>query len=217
MFQDMKEHVHDFDDEDEICDYLRRLLHKQAFDKQGLIYGMGHAVYSISDPRAQILKKFTGRLSAEKGWMPDFRLLQNVEKLAPKVIAEERHIYKGVSANVDFYSGFVYSMLGFRWNCTPPFLPWPVWWAGAPTAWKNCLAAAKSSARLIAVSRNTRITFPWTNANLSDSFWSNTIPPVSNRAQRIHWLMLSMGQEYSCPFSLPVTISHVPLHSCVTV
>ena len=112
MFQDMKEHVHDFDDEDEICDYLRRLLHKQAFDKQGLIYGMGHAVYSISDPRAQILKKFTGRLSAEKGLDADFRLLQNVEKLAPKVIAEERHIYKGVSANVDFYSGFVYSMLG---------------------------------------------------------------------------------------------------------
>ena len=111
MFEDMKQNLHDYEDEDEIADYLKRLLNKQVFDKQGLIYGMGHAVYSISDPRAQILKKFTGGLSAEKGREKEFRLLQNVEKLAPQVIAQERHIYKGVSANVDFYSGFVYSML----------------------------------------------------------------------------------------------------------
>lgn len=111
MFDDMKKHVHDWKDEEEVSDYLRKLLHKEAFDKRGLIYGMGHAVYSISDPRARIFKQFVKQLADEKGRQKDYRLYEMVERLAPVIIAEERHIYKGVSANVDFYSGFVYSML----------------------------------------------------------------------------------------------------------
>ena len=111
MFNDMKKHIKDFSDEDEIRVYLRKLLHKEAFDKRGLIYGMGHAVYSVSDPRAQVLKGFVEKLAKEKGRMKDYQLYANEEHLAPEVIAQERRIYKGVSANVDFYSGFVYSML----------------------------------------------------------------------------------------------------------
>ena len=111
MFDDMKKHVHDWKDEEEVSAYLRKLLHKEAFDKRGLIYGMGHAVYSISDPRARIFKHFVKQLADEKGRQKDYRLYEMVERLAPVIIAEERHIYKGVSANVDFYSGFVYSML----------------------------------------------------------------------------------------------------------
>ena len=111
MFNDMKKHIKDFSDEDEIRVYLRKLLHKEVFDKRGLIYGIGHAVYSVSDPRAQVLKGFVEKLAKEKGRMKDYQLYANVEHLAPEVIAQERRIYKGVSANVDFYSGFVYSML----------------------------------------------------------------------------------------------------------
>ena len=111
MFEDMKNTVHDWEDEEEVSEYLRKLLHKEAFDKRGLIYGMGHAVYSISDPRAQIFKKYVKMLAEEKGREKDYKLYEMVERLAPKIIGEERHIYKGVSANVDFYSGFVYSML----------------------------------------------------------------------------------------------------------
>ncbi len=111
MFADMKKHVHDWKDEEEVGNYLRRLLHKEAFDQRGLIYGMGHAVYSISDPRAEIFKKFVKKLAHEKGRDKEFGLYSMVERLAPQIIGEERHIYKGVSANVDFYSGFVYSML----------------------------------------------------------------------------------------------------------
>ena len=111
MFEDMKANVKDWEDEEEVERYLRALLHKEAFDRQGLIYGMGHAVYSLSDPRANIFKKFVKSLSEEKGLTQEFQLYSMVEKLAPQVIAEERRIYKGVSANVDFYSGFVYSML----------------------------------------------------------------------------------------------------------
>lgn len=112
MFADMKEQVKNWDDEEEIKTYLKKLLHKEAFDKAGLIYGMGHAVYSISDPRAKVFKGFVEKLSVEKGFEKEYRLYANVERLAPEVIAEERKIYKGVSANVDFYSGFVYQMLG---------------------------------------------------------------------------------------------------------
>ncbi|MBE7031261.1 MAG: citrate/2-methylcitrate synthase [Ruminococcaceae bacterium] len=111
MFRDLKEQVRDWKDEGQVADYLKRLLHKEAFDKKGLIYGMGHAVYSLSDPRAEIFKGFVERLAAEKGREEEFALYSMVERLAPEVIAEERRIYKGVSANVDFYSGFVYSML----------------------------------------------------------------------------------------------------------
>lgn len=112
MMDDMKKNLKDWSDEEEIRTYLRKLLHKDAFDQKGLIYGMGHAVYSKSDPRAEIFKGFVEKLSQEKHWMKDFELYAMVERLAPEVITQERRIYKGVSANVDFYSGFVYSMLG---------------------------------------------------------------------------------------------------------
>ena len=112
MFADMKEQVKDWEDEEEIKGYLKKLLHKEAFDQAGLIYGIGHAVYSISDPRAKVFKGFVEKLSIEKGYEKEYQLYANVERLAPEVIAEERKIYKGVSANVDFYSGFVYQMLG---------------------------------------------------------------------------------------------------------
>ena len=111
MFEDMKQVVKDWTDEDEIRDYLTRLLDKEAFDKAGLIYGMGHAVYSISDPRAKIMESFAAGLSSEKGREDEHGLYMRVARLAPEVIGEKRRIYKGVSANVDFYSGFIYSML----------------------------------------------------------------------------------------------------------
>ena len=111
MFDDMKQHLTDWKDEEAVSNYLRKLLNKQAFDKAGLIYGMGHAVYSLSDPRADIFRAFVKSLAQEKGKLDEYELYSSVERLAPKVIAQERRIYKGVAANVDFYSGFVYSML----------------------------------------------------------------------------------------------------------
>lgn len=120
MFDDMEQKLSDWTDEDEIKDYLKLLLHKERFDKSGLIYGMGHAVYSVSDPRAVILKQFVELLCAEKGLEKEYRLYSTVERLAPQVIADERKIYKGVSANVDFYSGFVYRMLGLPMELYTP-------------------------------------------------------------------------------------------------
>ena len=111
MFEDMKEQVKDWTDEEEVSRYLKALLNKEAFDHAGLIYCMGHAVYSLSDPRAVIFRSFVEELSKEKGLEEEFALYATVERLAPKVIAEERKIYKGVSPNVDFFSGFAYSML----------------------------------------------------------------------------------------------------------
>ena len=111
MFEDMKRVLPNWTDEGQVADHLRKLLHKEAFDRSGLIYGMGHAVYSLSDPRANIFKAFVKSLSEEKGRADEFALYSLVERLAPEIIAEERKIYKGVSANIDFYSGFVYSML----------------------------------------------------------------------------------------------------------
>lgn len=112
MFEDMKEQIADWEDEEEVGNYLKRLLHKEAFDRAGLIYGVGHAVYSKSDPRATLFKAFVESLSEEKGLQKEFALYSLVERLAPKIIEEERQMYKGVSINVDFYSGFVYNMLG---------------------------------------------------------------------------------------------------------
>jgi len=112
MFEDMKARISDWTDEGQVADYLERILEKKEFDRSGLIYGMGHAVYSLSDPRATVLKKFVESLSKEKDRMDEFRLYSLVERLAPEIIREKRKIYKGVSANVDFYSGFVYNMLG---------------------------------------------------------------------------------------------------------
>lgn len=111
MMRDLREQVKDLNDEEAIRDYLGKLLDKQAFDKKGLIYGMGHAVYSLSDPRARVFKSFVERLAKAKGRDEEFQIYSAVERLAPEVIAEKRKIYKGVSANVDFYSGFVYNML----------------------------------------------------------------------------------------------------------
>lgn len=111
MFDDIKKNIKDWDDEDEIRSYLMKLLNKEAFDKSGLIYGMGHAVYSLSDPRSEILKQHVGQLSKEKHRTKEFELYTKIATLAPEVIAEKRKIYKGVSPNIDFYSGFVYSML----------------------------------------------------------------------------------------------------------
>ena len=112
MFEDLKENVKDWNDDEQIEAYLSDILNKKAFDKSGLIYGMGHAVYSISDPRARVFKSFVSKLSEEKGLTDEYNLYTKVEKLAPQVIARERKIYKGVSANVDFFSGFAYQMLG---------------------------------------------------------------------------------------------------------
>ena len=112
MFEDMKKNISDWTDDDAVKDYLNKLLNKEAFDNAGLIYGMGHAVYSLSDPRAKILKSFVESLSEEKGMHKEFALYSAVERLAPEIISGKRKMYKGVSANVDFYSGFVYSMLG---------------------------------------------------------------------------------------------------------
>lgn len=120
MIQDIKEHVKDLSDEDELREYLEKIVDKKAFDKKGLIYGMGHAVYSLSDPRARVFKKFVEQLSVEKHRHEDYELYTAIERLAPEVIGKKRKIYKGVSANVDFYSGFVYSMLGIPFELYTP-------------------------------------------------------------------------------------------------
>ncbi len=112
MIDDLKENVSDYNDEEQLYQYLEKLVDKNAFDKKGLIYGMGHAVYSVSDPRARVFKQFVEQLAIAKGREDDYKLYTNIERLAPIVISKKRKIYKGVSANVDFYSGFVYSMLG---------------------------------------------------------------------------------------------------------
>lgn len=112
MMDDIRKHVDNYENEEELSDYLSKIINKEAFDKKGLVYGMGHAVYSLSDPRERVFKSYVEKLAHEKGKEKDLILYQNVEKLAPELIAKYRHIYKGVSPNVDFYSGFVYDMLG---------------------------------------------------------------------------------------------------------
>lgn len=130
MFEDMKAHLTDWEDEDAIRRYLIDLLEKKAFDQKGLIYGMGHAIYSVSDPRADIFKKFVKQLAEEKGCQKEYALYETVELMAPKVIEEKRKIYKGVNANVDFYSGLVYSMLDL-----PPSLYTPIFAAARIVGW----------------------------------------------------------------------------------
>lgn len=120
MFEDMKQEVPDWEDEQLVSEYLTRILNKDAFDHAGLIYGVGHAVYSKSDPRAVIFKSFVEKLSVEKGLEKEFALYSLVEKLAPIVISKKRQIYKGVSINVDFYSGFVYHMLNLPMELYTP-------------------------------------------------------------------------------------------------
>ncbi len=120
MFEDMMNELSDWEDEEEVSAYLARLLNKEAFDHAGLIYGVGHAVYSKSDPRAVIFKSFVEKLSVEKGLEKEFALYSLVERLAPEVIAKERKIYKGVSINVDFYSGFFYKRLNLPYELYTP-------------------------------------------------------------------------------------------------
>lgn len=112
MFHDMKQQIEDWSDEEEISVYLEKILNKEAFDKSGLIYGMGHAVYTLSDPREVILKKYACKLAEEKGLSEEFNFYDRVEHLASELIMKHRKTHKNVCANVDFYSGFVYTMLG---------------------------------------------------------------------------------------------------------
>ena len=130
MFEDMKTQLTDWQDDDQIKAYLEALLEKRAFDKRGLIYGMGHAIYSVSDPRAEIFKKFVKQLAYEKGHEAEYALYEKVEKMAPEIISERRKMYKGVNANVDFYSGLVYSMLDL-----PPALYTPIFAAARIVGW----------------------------------------------------------------------------------
>ena len=112
MMEDIRLHVPDCSDKEALEDYLAKIINRDAFDRKGLVYGMGHAIYSLSDPRERIFKGYVEKLAAEKGRGDDLTLYRNVEELAPQLIAKHRRIYKGVSPNVDFYSGFVYDMLG---------------------------------------------------------------------------------------------------------
>ncbi len=130
MFADMKEKLTDWTDKEQIRQYLIDLLDKKAFDQKGLIYGMGHAIYSVSDPRAEIFKDFVKRLAVEKGYEKEYALYETVEHMAPEIISERRKMYKGVNANVDFYSGLVYEMLGL-----PKELYTPIFAAARIVGW----------------------------------------------------------------------------------
>ena len=112
MFADIKAHLHNWDDEDEVRSYLMKIINKEAFDKSGLIYGMGHAIYTLSDPRAEILKEYAQKLSKEKNWEDEFHLYETVERLASELLSSRKRLSKPICCNVDFYSGFVYTMLG---------------------------------------------------------------------------------------------------------
>lgn len=130
MMKDIKKNVKSWNDDEEIAAYLTKIVDKQAYDNAGLIYGIGHAVYSISDPRARVFKGFVEQLAKEKGKMKEYDLYSRIERLAPEVIAKKRKMYKGVSANVDFYSGFVYKMLGL-----PPELYTPIFAVARIAGW----------------------------------------------------------------------------------
>ncbi len=122
MIEDLKQNVANWKNEGQIADYLNKLLNKEAFDRSGLIYGIGHAVYSLSDPRAKVFESFVQELSAVKGAEDEYQLYATIARLAPELIAQKRKMYKGVSANIDFYSGFVYDMLNLpRELFTPIF------------------------------------------------------------------------------------------------
>jgi citrate synthase len=130
MMKNIHENVADITDEVQVEEYLRKILRKEAFDKTGKIYGMGHPVYSISDPRALIIKKYVKKLALEKGMDEEYALYEMIEKLAPKIISEERQIYKGVSMNIDFYCGLLYKMLRI-----PPELFTPLFAIGRVVGW----------------------------------------------------------------------------------
>jgi citrate synthase len=130
MFEDIKANVKDWKDREEVYGYVEKILNKEAFDKTGLIYGIGHAVYSISDPRAVIFKGYVEQLAREKGLEAEFDLYSLVEELSPDIVGKHRKIYKGISANVDFYSGFVYRMLDI-----PPQLFTPIFAIARVSGW----------------------------------------------------------------------------------
>ncbi|HPN87013.1 MAG TPA: citrate/2-methylcitrate synthase [Smithella sp.] len=130
MFEDLKNNISNWNDDRQIEDYLIKLLNKQAFDRAGLIYGIGHAVYSVSDPRTLILREYVGKLAQEKGLSEEMKLYERVERIAPEIIGHERKIYKGVSANVDFYSGFLYRLLDI-----PPELYTPLFAMARIAGW----------------------------------------------------------------------------------
>ena len=146
MFEDMKQNLKNYSD-GAICDYLTKVLNKEAFDKTGLIYGMGHAVYSLSDPRSDILSSYVKKLAYQKNLHEDYELYKKVEKLAPKIVEEKRKMYKGVSANIDFYSGFVYNVLEI-----PPELFTPLFAIARIVGW--------SAHRLEELSNNSKIIRP---------------------------------------------------------
>ena len=141
MMTDIRAHVRDFEDKDEIAAYLSKIIDKEAFDRKGLVYGMGHAVYSLSDPRERVFKRYVEELVVEKNREHDYQLYKNVEELAPLLIAQKRHIFKGVSPNVDFYSGFVYEMLGIPQELyTAMFaIARIVGWSAHRIGWENFL------------------------------------------------------------------------------
>jgi citrate synthase len=112
MMDDLKANVSDITDREQVRTYLQRLVDKKAFDGKGLIYGMGHAIYSISDPRAKVFKGYVKQLAKEKNLEQDYALYEMVEEMAPAIISGKRKTLKDISANVDFFSGFVYRMLG---------------------------------------------------------------------------------------------------------
>ncbi len=130
MFDNIKENIKDWTNEAEVEKYIEKLVDKEAYDKSGLVYGIGHAVYSLSDPRATTLKGWVEKLAKQKGYDKEFALYSAVERLAPKVIGEKRKMYKGVSANVDFYSGLIYSMLDL-----PPETYTPLFAAARIAGW----------------------------------------------------------------------------------
>ena len=151
MFADIEANCKDWEDREEVCAYLNKILDKEAFDKAGLIYGMGHAVYTNSDPREVILKRFAKRLSEEKGMQREFALYELVEKEAGELIMHKRKLFKPVCANVDFYSGFVYSMLGIPEELFTPILRLQEFQDGVHTAWKNLLMQERLSVRHISM------------------------------------------------------------------
>ena len=147
MMQNIRDNLHDLEDDEELEAYLKKLLHGEAFDRKGLIYGMGHAVYSLSDPREVVFKGYVEQLAHEKGRDKDLSLYTRIERMAPQLIAQERKIFKGVSPMWTFTAVLCTRCWASPWSCTPRCLPWRASWAGAPTASRSCSAPTRSSAR----------------------------------------------------------------------
>ena len=136
MIEDLKANVPNWEKEEAVREYLIKLLNKEAFDRSGLVYGMGHAVYTLSDPRAELLKKKAHELAKVKNMEHEFALYDTIERTTPELFAGMKG-GKSLCANVDLYSGFVYKMLGIPWICIPQYLPLPEYQAGVPTQWRN--------------------------------------------------------------------------------